>query len=134
MQDVTSGVVVVRSRSWRRFFLLLGMFLGAFCVADLLPMGGWSDVRSKWLNAASDAAICIIFLIAAVRTYWKGGHLTGLQTSLLCLLFGSILIFAARQLYADMVFLGELRRRHASVGVREPNKAHPLDGGIPAMF
>ena len=120
MHATTPGKLVVRGRSWRRFFLLLGMFLAALFFVDLLPMGGWSDVRSKWLNAAADTAVCIIFFVAAVRAYYASGSLTGLQAILLCCVFGAVLVGATVGLVESIRFLQDLRNRHSG-GAVGPN-------------
>ena len=135
MQGVTSGVVVIRSRGWRRFFLLLGMFFVAFVVAGFIPTpGSWSDVRSQWLDAAVVAVICILFIITSAGTYWRGGPLTGLQASLLCLIFGAIFVFMARELFTSMLFLREVRSHHASLRVQEPNKITGANAGGPRQL
>jgi hypothetical protein len=116
--------------SWRRFFLLLGMWYAGVLVANLLPLGGWSDVRSQWGNAALVTVICGVFFLLSAYLYWHGGFLSGLQASLLCLAFGSMLVFGGQELYTDMLFFRELRSRHASTSRREPN--HPAAAN-PAM-
>jgi thiamine transporter ThiT len=89
------------------------MFLVAFCLAGLIPTpGAWSDLRSQWLDAATAAVICIVFLIITARTFWKGGPLTGLQASLLCLIFGTILVLMVRELFTSMLFLQQVRNLH----------------------
>jgi hypothetical protein len=97
------------------------MYFAALLMADLLPLGGWSDVRSKWLNAVADTTVCVVFLIAAGWSYYKRRLLSGLQSSLLCLIFGSLLVFSAQQLYTDMLFLQERRDRGVSGRTGQPN-------------
>lgn len=129
MRRLLPDKVVARSRSWRRFFLLLGMFLAALYGPALLPLGGWSEVRSRWLNAAAMVVVCVIFAIAAVCAFWKGGSLSGMQTTLLCLISGFFLVLAAQEIYADMLFLQELRNRRSPSHTGVPNELNePMRG------
>ena len=101
-------------KSWRRVFLLLGMFFSAVCVSSLIPTpGSWSDVRSQWLGPALIAAVCIVFLVATAHTYSIHGPLTGFQAVLLSMFFGVVLIFIGRELYVSALFLREVRGHHA---------------------
>lgn len=130
---LTFGVITMRalattkttapSHGWRRFFLLLGMFFIAFCLGGLTPTPrAWSDIRSQWLGAAAISVVCVGFLSATARAYWGRGSLTGLQAALLSIIFGSVLIFAARELFVSALFLREVRSRHASIGKESPNQ------------
>ena len=116
-------MTLVRSHSWRRFFLLLGMFSAAFVVACVIPTpDSWSDVRSQWLPAAVVAAVCIVFVITSAITYWRGGPLTGLQASLLCLIFGVILVLMARELFVSAHFLRDVRSTHSLLRTGVPKR------------
>jgi hypothetical protein len=110
-----------RSRSWRRFFLVLAVWFASVFVGSFLPLGGWSDVRSHWRSAALLTVICALFLMVSAYLYWHGGFLSGLQASLLCFVFGCMFVLGAQELYTDMLFFRELRSRHASTNQQAPN-------------
>jgi len=123
MTTSPASVAIVPSHTWRRFFLMLGMFFVAFVVACELPTpDSWSDVRSQWMPAAVSVAVSIAFIVASTVTYWRRGPLTGIQASLLCVIFGAVLIFAATELLTYIAFLREVRSRH-SVYYGSPNIA-----------
>lgn len=125
----------VPGRSWRRFFLLLGMFFVAFCLSSFIPTpGSWSDVRSQWLGAAVVAIICVAFLVATARTYWSRGPLTGVQATLLCFIFGVVLVFMARDLFMSAMFLREVRSSRRALHTGTPNAAHSVDAPIASLF
>lgn len=132
MDKTLPGKEVSRRSSWRRFSVLLGTWFGAVNIAALLPLGGWSDVRSQWRNAALIAAVCGLFLVLSAYCYWNRGSLSGLQTSLLCLIFGCMFVYMGQELYTDMLFFQELRNRHGSANQREPN--HPAGGNAGSTF
>ena len=50
---------------------------------------------------------------STARIYWRGGSLTGLQASLLCFIFGALLVFMMRELFISMLFLHEVKSLHA---------------------
>ncbi len=107
---------MVRKRSWRRFFLLIGIFFVVSFIACQLPTPGeWSDIRSQWLPAALVAAICVVLIVVTAVTYWRGGPLCGLQASLLGLIFGLVLVFMLRELYVSALFLRVVRSSHTAV-------------------
>ena len=108
---------------WRRFFMLMGIFFVASGFAWLIPTpGSWSDIRSQWFGTAWVAVLCIVFIIVSVRSFRRSGSLTGVQATLLCLIFGLIFVFAARELFVSAQFLQEVRRNNSSLGARKPNK------------
>jgi hypothetical protein len=118
MESMTSAEVAERGRGWRWSFFLLAIFFAAFFLTGLLPTpGAWSDVRSKWLNAAADTAVCIIFLVAVVRGYFASGSLTGLQATLLGLIFATFLAGAAFRLIESIRFLQEPRGQRSGTEV-----------------
>ena len=122
MTTSPTSVANMPNHAWRRFFLMLGMFFVALVVACELPTpGSWSDVRSQWIPTAVSVAVSIAFIIASAVTYRRRGPLTGIQASLLCLIFGATLIFAATELLSSIAFLREVRSRH-SLHYGSPNQ------------
>jgi hypothetical protein len=123
----------VQSQSWWRFFLLLGAFFVALCLGGLVPTpGSWSDVRSQWLGAAVVAAVCIAFLFVTAFSYWNRTTLTGLQATLLALMFGLVLVLMVRELYASAVFLRQVRSSDNHAG--PPNQTASDNGAAAFLF
>ena len=94
-----------------RFFFLIGMFFVAVCASGFVPTpGAMSDVRSQWLGYAVLVLVCVICLTVTVYTYFSGGPLAGIQALILTLVIGTVLVFAARELFDSALFLGWLGR------------------------
>jgi hypothetical protein len=118
MESMTSGEVAERGCGWRWFFFMLAMFFAAFFLTGFVPTPrAGSDIRSKWLNAAADTAVCIIFLVAVVRGYFASGSLAGLQATVLGFIFSVFLAGAAFRLVESIRFLQELRGQHSGTAV-----------------
>ena len=135
MPVLTTSEGAVPSQSWRRFFLLLGVFFVAYWLSSFIPTpGSWSDVRSQWLDAAVVAVLCVVFLVTTARTYWSRGPLTGFQATLLCLIFGVVLVFMARELFVSAMFLRDVRNSHRSLRTGTPNPAASGSGALATLF
>src|ERR1041385_2663204 len=94
------------SQGWGLFFLLLGLFLAALCIAGLIPgPGAWSDIRSDRLSPMLVAVISFLFLVFTVYLHFWARLLNGVQASLLCLVFGGLLVVAGHDFFESIMFL-----------------------------
>lgn len=122
MASPTSSSPELRRQGWRQFFLVLGLFLGAFAFAREVPTpGSWSDVRSQRLPAALASSICVAFIVAVALTYSRGGPLSGFQTMVLCVIFGGIFAFMACELFSSVQFMRKIERTRESLRTAVPN-------------
>ena len=90
------------------------------------------------MDAATICLTCTVFLVVTAVTYWRRGVLSGIQASLLALVFGSVLVLVACSLVESVHFLRDVRRNHAQSMSRTPNKKRNVDnpersGGLSAF-
>ena len=108
--------------SWRRFWLLLGMFFVAFCVDGLISSrGAWSDGRSGWIPPLAIAFTSLAFLCAAQFIYWRGAPLTRVQVSLLSIIFGGVVAVVALSLCQTIASLQKMAHYQNAQAARRAN-------------
>lgn len=84
---------------WSRFRLMLLAFLICWLIGSSLPTPGqYSHLPSRWVDSAAVIVVCMGFLVTVVRLFRRGRRLGGAQTTILCILFGWVLIGAGADL------------------------------------
>jgi hypothetical protein len=109
MKDVIEPPDVPDKDDWRSFFSLLIILFFAMMVSAQLPTpGSWSDGRSQWLPPAAIAITTVCLFVATFRIYRRPGVLSKIQSVILWLIFGVVLIAAIDSLYESWLFLREV--------------------------